>query len=410
MVSQNGYVGSTPSTNPSDSGFIPNLSLDGITGTIHARQGSIGGFELTKNYLQSTETGTSGNKNLILNGTTGQLTANDATIKGHIDAISGTFAGELIAATGTFNGKVTSAAAGKKIIIDPVTSSLKFEDESEIVRATMGFDDSDTNNKHTYLSLKNVDSPQVRHNALLKPGYQLLKSDYYGGSGAVTTILLDCFNSVLQINEDGRYGASGYVKATASSDSGGFLAIRKVEASTGLITKTEISPTNLKITDSSSNTCEIKVDGMYINGTKFTGEGAGYVLPIATSTTLGGIKVGSRLTISSGVLSANVQSDNNFTNAYKNKLDGIATGANNYTHPSSHPISFISGLQSALDGKSNIGHTHSYLPLSGGTMTGVLKAQNNTSYTTKQVRNIILSTGNAVAAQMENGDIWIKYE
>ncbi len=334
MVSQNGYVGSTPSTNPSDSGFIPNLSLDGITGTIHARQGSIGGFELTKNYLQSTETGTSGNKNLILNGTTGQLTANDATIKGHIDAISGTFAGKLIAATGTFNGQVTSAAEGKKIIIDPVTSSLKFEDESELVRATMGFDDSDTNNKHTYLSLKNVDSPQVRHNALLKPGYQLLKSDYYGGSGAVTTILLDCFNSVLQINEDGRYGASGYVKATASSDSGGFLAIRKVEASTGLITKTEISPTKLIITDSSSNTCEIKVDGMYINGTKFTG------------------------------------------------------GGSNYTHPSTHPASMITA----------------------GTLQGIVTANNNTSYTTKQVRNIILSTGNAVAAQMENGDIWIKYE
>jgi hypothetical protein len=281
--------------------------------------------------LQSTH-GTT--PSISLNGRTGKLTANDATIKGHIEATSGTFAGELIAATGTFNGKVTSAAAGKKIIIDPVTSSLKFEDESEIVRATMGFDDSDTNNKHTYLSLKNVDSPQVRHNALLKPGYQLLKSDYYGGSGAVTTILLDCFNSVLQINEDGRYGASGYVKATASSDSGGFLAIRKVEASTGLITKTEISPTNLKITDSSSNTCEIKVDGMYINGTKFTG------------------------------------------------------GGSNYTHPSTHSADMITA----------------------GTLQGIVKANNNTSYTTKQVRNIILSTGDAVAAQMANGDIWIKYE
>ncbi len=35
-------------------------------------------------------------------------------------------------------------------------------------------------------------------------------------------------------------------------------------------------------------------------------------------------------------------------------------------------ISKISGLQSALDGKSATGHTHSYLPLSGGTLTGVL--------------------------------------
>ena len=45
-----------------------------------------------------------------------------------------------------------------------------------------------------------------------------------------------------------------------------------------------------------------------------------------------------------------------------------------YTHPSSHSISFITGLQSALNGKSDTGHTHSYLPLTGGTLTGSLTA------------------------------------
>lgn len=34
-----------------------------------------------------------------------------------------------------------------------------------------------------------------------------------------------------------------------------------------------------------------------------------------------------------------------------------------------HTISNVSGLQSALDGKANVSHTHAYLPLSGGTMT-----------------------------------------
>lgn len=48
----------------------------------------------------------------------------------------------------------------------------------------------------------------------------------------------------------------------------------------------------------------------------------------------------------------------------KGKLDGIASGANNYTHPSSHPISFITGLQSALDGKAAASHTHAYVPTS----------------------------------------------
>ena len=39
-----------------------------------------------------------------------------------------------------------------------------------------------------------------------------------------------------------------------------------------------------------------------------------------------------------------------------------------------HTIAQITGLQSALDGKSDTGHTHSYLPLSGGTLTGNLTA------------------------------------
>ena len=48
------------------------------------------------------------------------------------------------------------------------------------------------------------------------------------------------------------------------------------------------------------------------------------------------------------------------------------------------------------------------LNIAGGTMTGILVAQNNTSYTTKQVRNIIVSTADPVLADMANGDIWIK--
>ena len=50
------------------------------------------------------------------------------------------------------------------------------------------------------------------------------------------------------------------------------------------------------------------------------------------------------------------------------------------------------------------------LPKSGGTMTGILTAQSNTSYTVRQVRNIILSTADADVNAMQNGDIWIKYK
>lgn len=46
-----------------------------------------------------------------------------------------------------------------------------------------------------------------------------------------------------------------------------------------------------------------------------------------------------------------VVTDENFTSADHTKLDGIEAGANNYAHPSSHSISFITGLQTALNDK-----------------------------------------------------------
>lgn len=45
----------------------------------------------------------------------------------------------------------------------------------------------------------------------------------------------------------------------------------------------------------------------------------------------------------------------------------------------------------------------------GGTMAGILTAQSNTSYTVRQVHNVILSPNDADANTMQNGDIWIKY-
>lgn len=52
-----------------------------------------------------------------------------------------------------------------------------------------------------------------------------------------------------------------------------------------------------------------------------------------------------------------------------------------------------------------------YTPVNkaGDTMNGILAAQSNTAYSTKQVRNIILSTSSAVLSSMADGDIWIKY-
>jgi len=57
-----------------------------------------------------------------------------------------------------------------------------------------------------------------------------------------------------------------------------------------------------------------------------------------------------------------------------------------------------------FSGKADVGHVHDqYLNKSGGTMTGVLVAQANTSYTTYQVRNIALST--TAATPTGNGSL-----
>lgn len=58
----------------------------------------------------------------------------------------------------------------------------------------------------------------------------------------------------------------------------------------------------------------------------------------------------------------------------------------------------ITDILEQLDGK---------VDTSGGTMTGALVAQSNTNYTTRQVRNIIISTADPSGGQ--SGDIWIKY-
>lgn len=54
--------------------------------------------------------------------------------------------------------------------------------------------------------------------------------------------------------------------------------------------------------------------------------------------------------------------------------------------------------------------TNNKMDKSGGTLTGALVAQSNTNYTTRQVRNIVMSTAEPTASDGQNGDIWIVYE
>lgn len=94
-----------------------------------------------------------------------------------------------------------------------------------------------------------------------------------------------------------------------------------------------------------------------------------YTLPNATSSTLGGVKIGSNISVADGTISitkSNVTSalgytpptsDTVYDNATtttaglmsasdKAKLNGIADNANNYIHPPTHPAGMITGLAS----------------------------------------------------------------
>lgn len=92
-----------------------------------------------------------------------------------------------------------------------------------------------------------------------------------------------------------------------------------------------------------------------------------YTLPTASSSVMGGVKIGSNINVANGVISINKSnvtsalgytpptSDTVYNDATtstaglmsaadKVKLNSIAANANNYVHPASHPASMITGL------------------------------------------------------------------
>lgn len=118
---------------------------------------------------------------------------------------------------------------------------------------------------------------------------------------------------------------------------------------------------------SASALAAVATSGNYNDLTNKPSIPAAYTLPTASRSVLGGVKIGSNISVSSGVISltrANVTgalgytppvSDTTYVNATtsaaglmsssdKSKLDSIAANANNYIHPASHPASMITGL------------------------------------------------------------------
>lgn len=96
----------------------------------------------------------------------------------------------------------------------------------------------------------------------------------------------------------------------------------------------------------------------------------------------------------------------------KLKLDGIEAGAKADQTAAEilAALKTVDGAGSGLDADTLDGISSASFVRSDAadTLTAILTAQNNTSYTTKQVRNITLSTGSPSGGS--NGDIWIKYK
>lgn len=133
-------------------------------------------------------------------------------------------------------------------------------------------------------------------------------------------------------------------------------------------------------------------DLLKYNGTKWvnvpmsslvTG-GTEYVLPTASATTLGGIKVGNGLTISSGVLSVigGGGGDGTVTSVGLSVPTGLSVTGSPITSSGTLAISFAYGYsiptttkQANWDSAYNHSQSaHNYLPLTGGTLTGNLTA------------------------------------
>lgn len=116
-------------------------------------------------------------------------------------------------------------------------------------------------------------------------------------------------------------------------------------------------------------------------GTGITANANDISLDVATASALGGVKIGSRITIASGVISADVQTANDFTNALKTKLDGIATGANAYSLPTAS-ASTLGGVK-----------VGSNLSIASGVLSGTA----NTQRSDEEIRDLVadVMVGNA---------------
>lgn len=120
---------------------------------------------------------------------------------------------------------------------------------------------------------------------------------------------------------------------------------KTADVNTSLATKVDKVSGKALSTNDFTDAYKTKLDGI-------TAGANNYTLPTASASVLGGVKVGTNLTITNGVLAAKdttysaatTSANGLMSSTDKAKLDGIAANANNYTHPASAAGAKTSGL------------------------------------------------------------------
>lgn len=175
-----------------------------------------------------------------------------------------------------------------------------------------------------------------------------------GGSGGSVTVDAELSSTSTNAVQN----KAVYAAMDKKLDKTGIAAYAKRDSSGNVIINTYAKTTDLSA---------VATSGSYNDLSNKPTIPSAYTLPNATSSTLGGVKVGSNISVSDGTISlakSNVTSALGYTppasdttygdatttssglmsSTDKVKLNGIANNANYYIHPPTHPASMISGL------------------------------------------------------------------
>lgn len=177
---------------------------------------------------------------------------------------------------------------------------------------------------------------------------------------------------------DGTVNISGVVKSISVNGNNISIDQNGSASITGLVKTISVNGTNVPVDSTGSASITGLVKSISVNGTNISIDSSG------SASITGLVK-----TIS--VNGTNINVDNTGAVAITGLVKSLSLNGTSYTPNSSGVLSLTNIMKTNTD----------------QTMSAKLIAQNNTDYTTAQLRNVIISTQDPSGGN--NGDIWIKY-